>query len=116
MDSVDQGCTEPVGALYLGLLQASHPPTGPQITLSPLPSNSQYPHKETSSHLCPRSPPPSSCPPSLERETSERIMAALLGPDRRLLDPAPEALEALTLEGVRGAVRHQLRPENLEVR
>jgi hypothetical protein len=43
-------------------------------------------------------------------------MAALLGPDRRLLDPAPEALEALTLEGVRGAVRHQLRPENLEVR
>ena len=52
---------------------------------------------------------------SLERATGERILGAMLGPDRRFRDPAPEDIEALTLEGVREAVMKQLHPMNLEV-
>jgi predicted Zn-dependent peptidase len=52
---------------------------------------------------------------SLERATSDRVMAAMLGSDARFRDPTPAQVEALTLDGVAAAVEMQLAPRNLEV-
>eukprot|EP00878_Enallax_costatus_P022594 GHUV01023985.1.p1 GENE.GHUV01023985.1~~GHUV01023985.1.p1 ORF type:complete len:442 (+),score=150.60 GHUV01023985.1:955-2280(+) len=52
---------------------------------------------------------------SLERASSSKIMGAMLGPDMRLGDPAPEYLEQLTLDGVRNVLERQLHPTNLEL-
>ncbi|KAG7669392.1 hypothetical protein Ndes2526B_g05713 [Nannochloris sp. 'desiccata'] len=56
-----------------------------------------------------------SLPKSLERATADRIMAAMMGPDRRFRDPSTEEIESLTLEGMRVAVMEQLHAGNLEV-
>ena len=55
-------------------------------------------------------------PKSLERATGDRLLGAMLGPDRRFRDPAPEEIAALTLEGMQQAVMAQLHAGNLEVR
>lgn len=52
---------------------------------------------------------------SLERATSDRILGAMMDPDRRFRDPTVEQVEALTLEGCRAVLMDQLRPENIEV-
>ena len=52
---------------------------------------------------------------SLERATGDRVLAAMLGPDRRFRDASPEEIEALTLEGCREAVMRQLTTDNLEL-
>jgi predicted Zn-dependent peptidase len=56
-----------------------------------------------------------SLPKSLERATADRIMAAMMGSDRRFRDPSTEEIESLTLEGMRVAVMEQLHAGNLEV-
>lgn len=48
-------------------------------------------------------------PKSLERATVDRIMQAMLGPDRRFRDPSVEEIEALTLSGMEEGVMRQLR-------
>lgn len=48
-------------------------------------------------------------PKSLERATVDRIMEAMLGPDRRFRDPSVEEIEALTLSGMEKGVMRQLR-------
>jgi hypothetical protein len=45
---------------------------------------------------------------SLERGSSDRIMSAMLGPDRRFQDPRSEEVDALVLEGVKQRVAAQL--------
>lgn len=52
---------------------------------------------------------------SLERASCDRILNVMLGPDRRLRDPSPEEIEALTLEGCARLVQSQLFTGNLEV-
>lgn len=54
-------------------------------------------------------------PKSLERATADRIMAAMMGTDRRFRDPSTEEIGALTLDGMRTAVMEQLHAGNLEV-
>ena len=56
-----------------------------------------------------------SLPKSLERATADRIMAAMMGDDRRFRDPSSEEIDSLTLEGMRVAVMEQLHAGNLEV-
>ncbi|KAK9810226.1 hypothetical protein WJX72_007002 [[Myrmecia] bisecta] len=51
----------------------------------------------------------------LERATADRLMAAMLGPDRRFRDANPEEIDALTLEGMRDAVMRQIHPDNIEI-
>eukprot|EP00884_Botryococcus_braunii_P007566 jgi/Botrbrau1/16810/Bobra.150_2s0037.1 len=51
----------------------------------------------------------------LERASAGRVMAAMLGPDKRFQDANPEEIEALTLEGMRDAVMAQLQPSNIEI-
>ncbi|DBA67043.1 TPA: hypothetical protein ACH3X2_001377 [Trebouxia sp. C0005] len=52
---------------------------------------------------------------SLERSTADRVMEAMLGPERRFRDPTPEEIQALSLDGMRKAVMDMLHPENVEV-
>lgn len=52
---------------------------------------------------------------SLERASTDRILEAMLGSDRRFRDPTAEETEALTLEGVKKEVEKQLHPANIEV-
>jgi predicted Zn-dependent peptidase len=52
---------------------------------------------------------------SFERASADRIMAAMMGDDRRFRDPNPEEISALSLEGMRDAVMAQLHPANIEV-
>ena len=52
---------------------------------------------------------------SLERATADRILEAMLGPDRRFRDPSPEEIAALDLEGMRLAVMRQIHAGNVEV-
>ncbi|KAL4457809.1 hypothetical protein ABPG75_012674 [Micractinium tetrahymenae] len=52
---------------------------------------------------------------SLERATADRILQAMLGPDRRFRDPNPEEIAALDLEGMRTAVMRQIHAGNVEV-
>jgi len=53
---------------------------------------------------------------SLERATAERIITSMLGStERRFRDPTQEEVEALTLEGMRGAVMSLFHTHNLEV-
>lgn len=56
-----------------------------------------------------------SLPKSLERATADRIMTAMMGPDRRFRDPSTEEIAELTLDGMRQAVMAQLHAGNLEV-
>lgn len=52
---------------------------------------------------------------SLERATADHVLNRLLGPDRRLREPLPEEIDALTLEGVQKLVAAQLFAGNLEI-
>jgi predicted Zn-dependent peptidase len=52
---------------------------------------------------------------SLERATSDRVVSAMLGGDRRFVDASPEEVNALTLGGMRAAVGAQLAPQHVEV-
>jgi len=52
---------------------------------------------------------------SLERASADRVMNAMLGPDRRFREPTVEDVEALTLEKMRDCIRGQMRPENVEI-
>lgn len=52
---------------------------------------------------------------TLTPRTCHFLSQAMLGPDRRFLDPSPEEVAALTLEAAREAVQAQLLTENLEV-
>lgn len=52
---------------------------------------------------------------TLERATADRVVAAMMGPDRRVRDPNPEEINALTLDAMREAVMRQLRANNIEV-
>ncbi|CAG9466529.1 unnamed protein product [Pedinophyceae sp. YPF-701] len=52
---------------------------------------------------------------SLERATADRIMDAMIGPDRRFRDPTPEDVDALQLGKVAAIVTDMLRSNNLEV-
>jgi hypothetical protein len=45
---------------------------------------------------------------SLERGSSDRIMSAMLGADRRFQDPSSAEVDALALEGVKARVAAQL--------
>lgn len=56
-----------------------------------------------------------SLPKNLERATADRVVSAMVGPDRRLRDPRPEEIEALTLESMRDAVMAQIHARNIEV-
>ncbi|KAK3240438.1 hypothetical protein CYMTET_49716 [Cymbomonas tetramitiformis] len=52
---------------------------------------------------------------SLERATAAKLMDAMLSRDRRFLDPTPEEVSMLTLDGVRDMVQAQLFGGNLEI-
>lgn len=52
---------------------------------------------------------------SLEGACRSKVMSALLGPDRRFVDPAEAEVEVLSLEGVRDAVQAQLASGQLEL-
>lgn len=56
-----------------------------------------------------------SLPKSLERYSAYMMLRAMFGNDPRLLEPSPEAIAKLTLEGVQDAVTRQLLSGHMEV-
>jgi predicted Zn-dependent peptidase len=52
---------------------------------------------------------------SLERCTADRILGAMMGPDRRFREVSKEEVEALSLDGVRDKLSHMFTTDNLEV-
>uniref|UniRef100_A0A6U0W9G0 Mitochondrial processing peptidase n=1 Tax=Polytomella parva TaxID=51329 RepID=A0A6U0W9G0_9CHLO len=52
---------------------------------------------------------------SLERASVERVMSAMLGPDRCFRDPTPEELQALTLDGIKQRLSSLMHTGNMEV-
>lgn len=52
---------------------------------------------------------------SLEDASEMRLAAAMMGDDRRLMDPMPSDVEALTIEGMTSVVLQMLNTQNMEV-
>lgn len=52
---------------------------------------------------------------TLERATADRVVSAMMGPDRRVRDPTPEEIGALSLEAMQRAIMRQLQANNIEV-